>query len=111
VSSLDASVGAQIVNLLMQLQRDLGLAMLFITHDLRLVRHMTTRMAVMRAGRIVETATTTALFATPMHPYTQTLLAAADLSRPLDLDPPGNAASADHDTPLREIAAGHWARV
>jgi oligopeptide transport system ATP-binding protein len=56
VSALDASVGSQIVNLLMRLQRDLGLALLFITHDLRLVRHMTTRVAVLRAGRIVETA-------------------------------------------------------
>ena len=65
VSALDASVGAQIINLLMRLQTELGLALLFITHDLHLVRHMTTRMAVMRAGHIVETAPTTAVFATP----------------------------------------------
>ena len=109
VSALDASVGAQIVNLLMRLQRDLGLALLFITHDLRLVRHMTTRVAVMRAGRIVETAPTAAMFAVPRHPYTQALLAAADLSIRLPDDPGENPP--DDDTPLREVAAGHWARV
>ena len=110
VSALDASVGAQIVNLLMRLQRDLGLALLFITHDLRLVRHMTTRVAVMRAGRIVETAATEAMFAAPRHPYTRALLAAADLSshRP---DDAGENLPDDDDTPLREVAVGHWARV
>jgi ABC-type oligopeptide transport system ATPase subunit len=111
VSALDASVGAQIVNLLMRLQRDLGLALLFITHDLRLVRHMTTRVAVMRAGRIVETAETEALFAAPLHPYTRTLLAAADPSRPANLAPPDGHEPNDVGTPLREVTRGHWARV
>jgi peptide/nickel transport system ATP-binding protein/oligopeptide transport system ATP-binding protein len=97
VSALDASVGAQIVNLLMRLQRDLGLALLFITHDLRLVRHMTTRMAVLRAGRIVETA---AIFAAPRHPHTRALLEAADLSSSLPVDPGEHALDRDV-TPLR----------
>ena len=110
VSALDASVGAQIVNLLMRLQRDLDLALLFITHDLRLVRHMTARVAVMRAGRIVETAATPAVFADPQHPYTRTLLAAADLSRRHTSDDPGEHSRHD-DAPLREVTTGHWARV
>ena len=103
VSALDASVGAQIVNLLMRLQRDLALSLLFITHDLRLVRHMTTRVAVMRAGRIIETAATTALFAAPQHPYTRMLLAATDLSRRLPDDMGEHPR--DDATPLREVAA------
>ena len=111
VSALDASVGAQIVNLLMRLQRDLGLALLFITHDLRLVRHMTARVAVMRAGRIVETAATPAMFAAPRHPYTRTLLAAVDLSRRRGPNDPDGPPPDDDATPLREVAAGHWARV
>ena len=111
VSALDASVGAQIVNLLMRLQRDLDLALLFITHDLRLVRHMTARVAVMRAGRIVETAATPAVFAAPRHGYTRTLLAAADLSNRLTPDDPGEQPPYDDDPPLREVTAGHWARV
>ena len=111
VSALDASVGAQIVNLLMRLQRDLGLALLFITHDLRLVRHVTARVAVMRAGRIVETAATPAMFAAPRHPYTRTLLAAAELSSRRGPDDPDGAPPDDDTTPLREVAEGHWARV
>ena len=111
VSALDASVGAQIVNLLMRLQRDLGLALLFITHDLRLVRHVTARVAVMRVGRIVETAATPAMFAAPRHPYTRTLLAAAELSSRRGPDDPDGAPPDDDTTPLREVAEGHWARV
>ena len=110
VSALDASVGAQIVNLLMRLQRDMGLALLFITHDLRLVRHMTTRVAVMRAGRILETAATPAMFAAPRHSYTRALLGAADLAGRLPFDPGENSLGND-DMPLREVATGHWARV
>lgn len=110
VSALDASVGAHIVNLLMRLQRDLGLALLFITHDLRLVRHMTTRMAVLQAGRIVETAATAALFAAPRHPHTRALLEAVGLSSNLPVDPGEHALDRDV-TPLREVAAGHWARI
>ena len=76
VSALDVSVQSQIVNLFLELQARLGLALVFITHDLRLVRHMTHRVAVMYLGRIVETGPTAALFAAPRHPYTQALMRA-----------------------------------
>jgi oligopeptide transport system ATP-binding protein len=76
VSSLDVSIQGQIVNLLLDLQRDTGTAMLFISHNLAVVRHLSHRILVMYAGRIVEIATRDALFATPAHPYTRALLAA-----------------------------------
>ncbi len=119
VSALDASVAAQIVNLLLRLKQDLNLALLFITHDLRLVRHLTTRVAVMRAGRIVESASTLALFASPHHPYTHELLSAAGLWKERLADPDlahvgSRAASGvgdDRVLPLREVTPAHWARV
>ncbi|MES2713709.1 MAG: ABC transporter ATP-binding protein, partial [Pseudomonadota bacterium] len=77
VSALDVSVQAQIVNLLMELQERLGLAYLFISHDLHLVEFIADRVAVMYLGRIVETAQAGALFANPLHPYTRALLAAS----------------------------------
>ncbi len=76
VSALDVSVQAQIINLFMELQARLGLALVFITHDLRLVRHIAHRTAVMQRGQVVETGLTEALFTAPQHPYTQTLLGA-----------------------------------
>jgi oligopeptide transport system ATP-binding protein len=82
VSALDVSVQAQIVNLLLELQARLGLTVLFIAHDLRIVRHISHRVAVMYLGRVVEIGETEALFQVPAHPYTQALLAAA-----LDLNP------------------------
>jgi oligopeptide transport system ATP-binding protein len=77
VSALDVSIQAQVVNLLVDLQARLHLTLLFITHDLRLVRYVSHRVAVMYLGRVVELAPTEALFAEPAHPYTRALLAAA----------------------------------
>ena len=76
VSALDVSVGAQIVNLLAQLQRDFGLTYLFISHSMPVVRYLATRIAVMYRGRIVEMGDTAQITESPSHPYTQSLLAA-----------------------------------
>ncbi len=88
VSSLDVSVQAQVLNLLTDLQKRRGLTYLFISHDLAVISHMSTRIAVMYAGRIVELGPAEEIVSRPRHPYTQALLAAAATLTPLKGEPP-----------------------
>jgi oligopeptide/dipeptide ABC transporter ATP-binding protein len=82
VSALDVSVQAQIVNLLVELRRKLGLTMLFISHDLSVVEHLCDRVVVMYLGRVMESASVAEIYARPRHPYTQALLSAAPIPDP-----------------------------
>jgi oligopeptide transport system ATP-binding protein len=113
VSALDVSIQAQVVKLMLDLRERLKLTYLFIAHDLRLVEHICSRVAVMYLGKIVEMGETGALFANPTHPYTKALLSAIPV---LDPDAPRlrielDSASFDHAAPLREIGSQHWAAV
>jgi ABC-type glutathione transport system ATPase component len=109
-SALDVSIQAQVLDLLSTLQQRLGLALLFISHDLAVVRRMSSRTAVMRAGRILELGPTAALLGDPRHPYTRALLAAAPLPDPAQRNRPRLDASADGylSGPLQQIALDHW---
>ena len=113
VSALDVSIQAQVINLLMDLQEQLKLTYLFIAHDLRLVRHISSRVAVMYLGRIVEMGKTAEIFENAQHAYTKALLSAVPAPDPeaprarIELDP----ALVNHDAPLRRIAEGHFAAV
>ena len=113
VSALDVSIQAQVINLLVDLQARFALTYLLIAHDLRLVRHVCTRVAVMYRGRIVEMGTTEAVYERAEHAYTRALLSAVPQPDPdapttrLELDPDAIEPGAD----LREIGPGHWAAV
>jgi oligopeptide/dipeptide ABC transporter ATP-binding protein len=134
VSSLDVSIQAQIINLLEDLQEEYRLSLLFIAHDLNMVRHISDRVAVMYLGRIVELASVERLYARPLHPYTEALLSAipvpdpktkrsrilleGDLPSPIDLPPGCRFYSRctkripdclKEDPPLVQIQPGHWA--
>ncbi len=113
VSALDVSIQAQVINLLMDLQDQLKLTYLFIAHDLRLVRHISTRVAVMYLGRIVEMGGTPEIFANAQHAYTKALLSAVPATDPdaprarIELD----SGQVSHDAPLRQVSEGHFAAV
>ncbi|MCY4245274.1 MAG: ABC transporter ATP-binding protein [Gammaproteobacteria bacterium] len=127
VSALDVSIQAQILNLLKDLQQELGLTYLFISHNLAVVNYIAGRIAVMCGGRLVEVAERTALFRDPRHPYTRALLSAvpfADLERPLDFAaiaggqastpadwPAPFTVDADSATALVDVGGGHWVRM
>lgn len=134
VSALDVSIQSQILNLLVELQRELGLSYLFIAHDLSVVKHVSDRVAVMYLGKIVELAPSESIYRDPRHAYTKALLSAIpstdpNASRerillegeiPSPIDPPRGSAFGHRikhprydetigmELPLREITPGHW---
>jgi oligopeptide/dipeptide ABC transporter ATP-binding protein len=100
VSALDVSVRAQVINLLTELQEELGLAYLFVSHDLSVVEHVSHRIAVMYLGRIVETADRATLWTRALHPYTRALMAAIPRPDPSARRPAGTLLEGDPPSPL-----------
>ncbi len=134
VSALDVSVQSQVLNLMLDLQREMGLSYLFIAHDLAVVKHMSDTMAIMYLGKVVETGPAEAIYANPLHAYTKALIAAIPVPDPTvqrekvliegeipsPINPPDGCAygnrvghpawekSVGMDLRLREVGPGHW---